>query len=109
MITTGKAAVTSSIALATRGAVGGKSTLAPIDRHSWGRRPRHQTANEPTTNQMLSPHRNAEPMQDPSYRQEVLTRKKAMQKYYRDRDPGGEVLKKIFGPEKYKLFVSLAF
>jgi hypothetical protein len=32
-----------------------------------------------------------------------------MQKYYRDRDPGGEVLKKIFGEEKTHLFVSLIF
>jgi len=51
----------------------------------------------------------AEPMQDPEYRQEVDTRRKAIQKYYRDLDPGGEVLKKIFGDEGEKLIVSLIF
>jgi hypothetical protein len=32
-----------------------------------------------------------------------------MQKVYRDRDPGGEVIKKIFGDEKHHLFVSIIF
>jgi hypothetical protein len=32
-----------------------------------------------------------------------------LQKYYRDLDPGGEVIKKLFGEEKMKLFVSLIF
>ena len=51
----------------------------------------------------------AEPIKDPEYKQEMLKRKKTMQKYYRDLDPGGEVLKKIFGQDKHHLFVSLAF
>jgi hypothetical protein len=51
----------------------------------------------------------AEPIKDPEYKQEMLKRKKTMQKYYRDLDPGGEVLKKIFGEDKYPLFVNLAF
>ncbi len=51
----------------------------------------------------------AEPIRDPVYKQEMLTRKRAMQKYYRDLDPGGEVIKKLFGEEKMKLFVSLIF
>jgi hypothetical protein len=51
----------------------------------------------------------AEPMRDPGYKQEVLKRKKTLQKFYRDRDPGGEVIKKIFGEEKHLLFVSLIF
>ena len=51
----------------------------------------------------------AEPITDPAYKQEMLTRKAALQKYYRDLDPGGEVLKKIFGEEKKNLFVSLIF
>ena len=51
----------------------------------------------------------AEPITDPAYRQEMITRKAALQKYYRDLDPGGEVLKKIFGEEKKNLFVSLIF
>ncbi|MCX5901724.1 MAG: hypothetical protein NTX06_13515 [Proteobacteria bacterium] len=51
----------------------------------------------------------AEPIRDPVYKQEMLTRKRALQKYYRDLDPGGEVLKKLFGEEKMKLFVSLIF
>lgn len=51
----------------------------------------------------------AEPVKDPDYKQEMLTRKRAMQKYYRDLDPGGEVIKKLFGEEKHKLFISLVF
>jgi hypothetical protein len=51
----------------------------------------------------------AEPVKDPEYKQEMLTRKKALQKYYRDLDPGGEVIKKLFGEERHKLFVSLVF
>ena len=51
----------------------------------------------------------AEPIKDPGYKQEMLRRKKAMQKYYRDLDPGGEVMKKIFGEGKHHLFVSLVF
>jgi hypothetical protein len=51
----------------------------------------------------------AEPIADPVYKQEMITRKKALQKYYRDLDPGGEVLKKLFGEEKKNLFVSLIF
>jgi hypothetical protein len=51
----------------------------------------------------------AEPIQDPEYQKEVETRRKAIQKYYRDLDPGGEVLKKIFGDEGEKLIVSLIF
>jgi hypothetical protein len=39
----------------------------------------------------------------------MLSRKKTMQKYYRDLDPGGEVMKKIFGEGKHRLFVSLVF
>lgn len=53
--------------------------------------------------------KNAEPIKDPVYKEEMLTRKRVLQKYYRDLDPGGEVLKKLFGDEKHKLFVSLAF
>jgi hypothetical protein len=53
--------------------------------------------------------REAEPVKDPEYKQEMLMRKKAMQRYYRDLDPGGEVIKKIFGEEKHRLFVSLVF
>jgi hypothetical protein len=53
--------------------------------------------------------KHAEPIQDPAYKQEMLTRKRTLQKYYRDLDPGGEVIKKIFGEEKHKLFVSLVF
>ena len=51
----------------------------------------------------------AEPVKDPVYKQEMLNRKKVMQKVYRDRDPGGEVIKKIFGDEKHHLFVSIIF
>jgi hypothetical protein len=51
----------------------------------------------------------AEPIKNPEYKQEMLSRKKAMQKYYRDLDPGGEVMKKIFGEGKHRLFVSLVF
>jgi hypothetical protein len=53
--------------------------------------------------------RNAEPIKDPEYKQEMLKRKKTMHQYYRDLDPGGEVLKKIFGEGKHRLFVSLVF
>lgn len=51
----------------------------------------------------------AEPIRDAGYREEMLRRKKKMQKYYRDLDPGGEVMKKIFGEGKHHLFVSLVF
>jgi hypothetical protein len=51
----------------------------------------------------------AEPIRDEGYRQEMLRRKKKLQKYYRDLDPGGEVMKKIFGEGKHHLFVSLVF
>ena len=51
----------------------------------------------------------AEPIRDEGYRQEMLRRKSKTQKYYRDLDPGGEVMKKIFGAEKSHLFVSLVF
>jgi len=51
----------------------------------------------------------AEPINDPEYKQEMLKRKKTMQTYYRDLDPGGEVMKKIFGEGKHHLFVSLVF
>jgi len=51
----------------------------------------------------------AEPIQDPEYQKEVEIRRKAIQKYFRDLDPGGEVLKKIFGDEGEKLIVSLIF
>jgi hypothetical protein len=51
----------------------------------------------------------ATPMPEGDYRQEVLTRRRAMQKYYRDLDPGGEVLKKVVGEEREKLIVSLIF
>ena len=51
----------------------------------------------------------AEPIRDNQYREEMLRRKKKMQKYYRDLDPGGEVMKKIFGEGKHHLFVSLVF
>jgi hypothetical protein len=39
----------------------------------------------------------------------MLRRKSKTQRYYRDLDPGGEVMKKIFGAEKSHLFVSLVF
>jgi hypothetical protein len=51
----------------------------------------------------------AEPIRDDGYRQEMLRRKTQLQRYYRDLDPGGEVMKKIFGAEKSHLFVSLVF
>jgi len=51
----------------------------------------------------------AEPVQDPEYKQEMLVRKRAMQKYYRDLDPGGEVLKKVVGDELERVIVSLIF
>lgn len=51
----------------------------------------------------------AEPIKDQNYKEEMLNRKKTMQKFYRERDPGGEVLKHIFGEEKTRLFVSLIF
>ena len=51
----------------------------------------------------------AQPITDAAYKTEMLTRKRALQKYYRDLDPGGEVIKKIFGHEKHVLFVSLVF
>jgi len=51
----------------------------------------------------------AEPIRDPEYQKEVETRRKAVQKYFRDLDPGGAVLKKIFGDEGEKLIVSLIF
>lgn len=53
--------------------------------------------------------KHAEPIRDPAYKNEMLKRKRAVQKYFRDLDPGGEVIKKIFGAEKQKLFVSLIF
>jgi hypothetical protein len=51
----------------------------------------------------------AAPMPEGDYKQEVLTRRRAMQKYYRELDPGGEVLKKVVGEEREKLIVSLIF
>jgi hypothetical protein len=51
----------------------------------------------------------AEPIKDPEYKREMVKRKKTMHKYYRELDPGGEVLKKIFGEGKHHLFVSLVF
>ncbi len=51
----------------------------------------------------------AQPVPEGDYKQEMLRRKRTMQKYYRDLDPGGEVLKKLFGEEGHKLFVSLVF
>ena len=51
----------------------------------------------------------AEPIKDPEYKQEMLRRKRAMQKYYRDLDPGGEVMKKSFGEGTLLVFVSLVF
>jgi hypothetical protein len=51
----------------------------------------------------------AVPVKDLAYKEEMIRRKQTMQKYYRDRDPGGEVLKHIFGEEKTRLFVSLIF
>ena len=51
----------------------------------------------------------AEPIKGSEYKQEMLRRKKTMQRYYRDLDPGGEVIKKIFGDEKHRLFVGLVF
>ena len=51
----------------------------------------------------------AEPLEDSDYKREMLTKKSALQKVYRDRDPGGEVIKKIFGEENHKLFVALVF
>jgi hypothetical protein len=51
----------------------------------------------------------AEPIKDPEYKQEMLKRKKTLQYYYRERDPGGEVLKKIFGKERHRLFINLIF
>jgi hypothetical protein len=52
---------------------------------------------------------NAEPVQDLEYKKEMTNRRKAVQKYFRELDPGGEVLKKIFGDEGEKLIVSLIF
>jgi hypothetical protein len=49
----------------------------------------------------------AEPIKDPDYKQEMLMRKRTMQKYYRDRDPGGEIIQKIFGEGNRTLFVSI--
>jgi len=51
----------------------------------------------------------AEPVSDSAYKAEMLARKRALQQYYRERDPGGEVIKKLFGEERCKLFVSLVF
>ena len=51
----------------------------------------------------------AEPIRDPAYKSEMITRKRALQKYYRELDPGGEVIKKLFGEERMKPFVSLVF
>jgi hypothetical protein len=51
----------------------------------------------------------ATPITDPAYKAEMVTRKRAVQKYFRDLDPGGEVIKKLFGEERCKLFVSLVF
>lgn len=53
--------------------------------------------------------KNAQPVKDEAYKKEMLTRKRAMQHYYRTLDPGGEVLKKIVGDEMEKLIVSLIF
>ncbi len=52
---------------------------------------------------------NAEPMPEGDYKNEVLTRKRALQKYFRELDPGGEVLKKVVGHEAERLIVSLIF
>ncbi len=51
----------------------------------------------------------AQPIPEGDYKQEMITRKRAMQKYYRDLDPGGEVLKKVVGDEMEKVIVSLIF
>ncbi len=51
----------------------------------------------------------AEPIKDPEYKEEMLKRKKTLQYYYRERDPGGEVLKKIFGEEHHRLYINLIF
>ena len=51
----------------------------------------------------------AEPIKDPEYKKEMLKRKKTLQYYYRERDPGGEVLKKIFGEEHHRLYINLIF
>ncbi|MFC1591089.1 hypothetical protein ACFL43_01045 [Thermodesulfobacteriota bacterium] len=51
----------------------------------------------------------AQPMPEGDYREEVLKRKRVMQKYYRDLDPGGEVLKKVVGDAREKVIVSLIF
>ncbi|MCP4714449.1 MAG: hypothetical protein GY868_04970 [Deltaproteobacteria bacterium] len=51
----------------------------------------------------------AQPMPEGDYKEEVLKRKRVMQTYYRELDPGGEVLKKVVGNEREKVIVSLIF
>jgi len=55
----------------------------------------------------------AEPIKDPEYREEMLTRKRTLRKCYRNRDRDAdscrEVTNKLFGGEQFKLFMSLMF
>ena len=53
--------------------------------------------------------RKAEPIKDPAYKQEILSRRKIIKEYYLAHSPGGEMLKKLFGEEKSHLIESLLF
>ncbi len=49
------------------------------------------------------------PLEDPVYKQRVVARRKTVKEYYLARSRGGEMLKKLFGPEKSHLIESLIF
>lgn len=51
----------------------------------------------------------AQPVKDGAYKQEMLNRKRTLQHHYRTLDPGGGVIKKLIGADMEKLIVSLAF
>jgi hypothetical protein len=53
--------------------------------------------------------RNAEPIDNPSYKQEIMKRRKTIKQYYLAHSPGGEMLKKLFDKEKSHLIESLLF
>jgi len=53
--------------------------------------------------------REAEPIKDPVYKQRVVARRKTVKEYYLARSRGGEMLKKLFGPEKSHLIECLIF
>jgi hypothetical protein len=53
--------------------------------------------------------REAKPVDDPGYKQEIMKRRKTIKQYYLANSPGGEMLKKLFDAEKSHLIESLLF